>query len=105
MIGGSPPFQVSQEVSGLLGSGPDTARQSRYSMTDRQIHPFNKSSVEPVLATWVIRSYFSSLELALHSRCYLKNRVENREKTSRHQIYDEASCGKSLLRPATYSYR
>ncbi len=47
MIVGAPPFQVSQEVWGLLGRGPGATRQRRYSMTGGQIDPLDKSGVQP----------------------------------------------------------
>src|SRR5579864_1727666 len=46
MIVGSPPFQVGQELWGLLGRGPGATRQRRYSMTDGQIDPLDKSGVQ-----------------------------------------------------------
>ncbi len=46
MIIGAPPFQVGQQVWGLLGRGPGTARQSCHAMTDRQIHPLDTSGIQ-----------------------------------------------------------
>jgi hypothetical protein len=47
VIIGSPPLEMGQKLWSLLRSGPGATCQSRYSVTDRQIHPFNKSRVEP----------------------------------------------------------
>ncbi len=47
MIVGSPPLEMSQQLWGLLSGGPGATSQRRYSMTDAQINPFNKSGVEP----------------------------------------------------------
>ena len=47
MIISSPPFQVNQELWGLLGCGPGATCQRGHPMTDREIRPFNKSGVEP----------------------------------------------------------
>ena len=47
MVIDSPPFQVGQEVWGLLSRGPGSTSQRGYSMTDSQIHPFDKGRVEP----------------------------------------------------------
>ncbi len=47
MIVSSPPVQVGQELWSLLGRGPGSTRQRRYSMTDGQIDPLDKSSVQP----------------------------------------------------------
>ena len=46
MIISSPPFQVNQELWGLLGCGPGATCQRSHPMTDREICPFNKSGVE-----------------------------------------------------------
>ncbi len=46
MIVSSPPLQMGQQVWGLLGCGPRATCQSCYPMTDRQIHPLDKSSVQ-----------------------------------------------------------
>jgi hypothetical protein len=43
----SPPFQVGQEVWGRLRRGPGSTSQRGYSMTDSQMHPFDKGRVEP----------------------------------------------------------
>jgi len=40
MILGPPPLQMGQKLWSLLGSGPGSSCQSRYSVTDCQIHPF-----------------------------------------------------------------
>ena len=47
MIVGSPPLQMGQQVWRLLGRGPGAACQRGYSMADGQIHPLNKSRVQP----------------------------------------------------------
>ena len=47
MILGSPPFHVSQQVWSLLCRGPASTGQRRYPMTDGQVHPFNKGSIQP----------------------------------------------------------
>jgi hypothetical protein len=47
MVVRSPPFQVCEQVWGLLGRGPRTASERGNSLSDRQIHPFNKGSIEP----------------------------------------------------------
>ncbi len=46
-IGSSPPFQVGQQLWGGLRRGPGATRQRRYSMTDGQIDPLDKSGVQP----------------------------------------------------------
>jgi hypothetical protein len=46
VIVGSPPFQVNKELWSLLGRSPATTCQRSHAMTDREIHPFNKSGVE-----------------------------------------------------------
>ena len=51
MVVCAPPFQIGQKLWGLLSRRPGTACESGHPMTDRQIHPFNKSRVHPVLAT------------------------------------------------------
>ncbi len=47
MIVSSPPFQVGQQLWGLLGRGPGATCQRCYPMSDGQIHPFNTSGVQP----------------------------------------------------------
>ena len=47
MIVRSPPFQMGQQLWGLLGSGPGAACQRRHAMSHRQIHPLDKSRVQP----------------------------------------------------------
>ena len=46
VIVGTSPFQISQELWGLLSRGPGAACERCHDMTDRQIHPFNKSRVQ-----------------------------------------------------------
>jgi hypothetical protein len=43
----SPPLQMGQEMGRLLCCGPGPASQSGQAMTDRQIHPLDKSRVQP----------------------------------------------------------
>jgi len=47
MVVGAPPFQIGQKLWGLLRRGPGAASERGYPMSDRQIHPFNKSGVQP----------------------------------------------------------
>ena len=47
VIIGSPPLEMGEQVWGLLGSGPGTACQRCNPMTDGQVHPFNKGSIQP----------------------------------------------------------
>jgi hypothetical protein len=47
MVVGTPPFQMGQQLGGLLRSGPGATSQRGYSMADGQIHPLNKSRVQP----------------------------------------------------------
>ena len=47
VIVASPPFQVSQQLWSLLGSGPGSTSQCRYSMSERQINPLNERRVQP----------------------------------------------------------
>ena len=47
MIVSPPPFQMGQQLWGLLGRGPRATCQRGYPMTDAQIDPFNKSGVQP----------------------------------------------------------
>ncbi len=47
MVVRSPPFQVGEQLWGLLSRGPSSTRQCCHSMSDRQIHPFNESRVQP----------------------------------------------------------
>ncbi len=47
MIVGSPPFQVGQEVRGLLGRSPGTTRQSCHTMSDGQVYSLNEGGVQP----------------------------------------------------------
>ena len=47
VIIGSPPLQMGEQGWGLLGSGPGTACQRCHPMTDGQVHPFNKGSIQP----------------------------------------------------------
>ena len=44
---GAPPFQVGQQARGLLSRSPGATSQRRYSMADGQIHPLDKSGIEP----------------------------------------------------------
>ena len=43
----SPPFQLGQKLWGLLCRCPGAASQRGYPMSDRQIHPFDKSGAQP----------------------------------------------------------
>ena len=47
MVVRAPPLEVGQQLWGLLGRGPRTTSQRGYPMADRQIHPFNKSGIQP----------------------------------------------------------
>jgi hypothetical protein len=47
MIVSSSPPEMGQELWGLLGSGPGAACQRCHPMLDDQIHPLNKSGVQP----------------------------------------------------------
>ena len=46
MIVCSPPLEMSQELWGLLGSGPGATRQRCHAMTDAQIHPLDESGIQ-----------------------------------------------------------
>ena len=46
MIVSSPPFQVGQQLWGLLGGGPGATRQRCHPMADGQIDPLDKSGVQ-----------------------------------------------------------
>ena len=46
MVVGAPPFQVSEQVRGLLSRGPGATSQRGYSMSDGQIHPLNEGGVQ-----------------------------------------------------------
>jgi hypothetical protein len=47
VILGTPPLEMGEQVWELLRSGPGTACQRCHSMTDGQVHPFNKGSIQP----------------------------------------------------------
>ncbi len=47
MIVSSPPLQMGQELWGGLRRGSGAACQSCHPMADGQIHPLNKSGVQP----------------------------------------------------------
>ena len=47
MVVCAPPFQIGQKLWGRLRRRPGTACKSGHPMTDRQIHPFNTSRVQP----------------------------------------------------------
>ena len=47
MIVRSPPLQIGQQMWRLLRRSPGSTSQRGYSMTDSQIHPFDKGRVEP----------------------------------------------------------
>ena len=47
MIVRTPPLEVGEQVWGLLGRGPRATSQRRYSMSDGQIHPLDKSGIQP----------------------------------------------------------
>jgi len=47
MVIGAPPFQIGQQLWGLLCGGPGATSQRHYFMADGQIHPFDKGGVEP----------------------------------------------------------
>ena len=47
MIVSAPPFEMSQQVRGLLRSGPGTSCERCHAMTDGQIHPLAESGVQP----------------------------------------------------------
>ena len=46
MVGRSPPFQMGQQLWGLLGRGPRATGQRCYPMTDSQIHSLDKSGIQ-----------------------------------------------------------
>jgi hypothetical protein len=46
VIIGAPPFQMGEQLWGLLSRGPGTSRQRGYSMADGQIHPLDESRVQ-----------------------------------------------------------
>ena len=89
-------------VSALSGVTDQLLRIARFACTGD--HESWQQELEAVQATWDIRSYNCSLELSLHSRCFLKNSASKREKTLRHQIDAEASRGRYLLCSATCSF-
>ena len=47
MIVGSPPLQMGQQVWGLLGRRPGATSQRGHPVSDGQIHPLDKSGVQP----------------------------------------------------------
>jgi hypothetical protein len=46
MVVRSPPLEMGQQLWSLLGSGPGTASERGYSMSDGQIHPLNESRIQ-----------------------------------------------------------
>ena len=61
MVVRSPPFQVGQQVCGLLSSGPGTASQRCHAMAHGQIHPFNERRVQPPRETQSLQDSFESV--------------------------------------------
>jgi hypothetical protein len=47
MIVGPPPFQMGQQLWGLLSRRARAACERLHAMSDRQIHPFNERRVQP----------------------------------------------------------
>ncbi len=47
MIRSPPPFQVNQQLWGLLSGRPGAACERCHAMSDRQIDPFNEGGVQP----------------------------------------------------------
>jgi hypothetical protein len=47
MIVRPPPFQIGEQLWGLLSSGPSPACQRSYCVSDGQIHAFDESGVQP----------------------------------------------------------
>src|SRR5260370_13953040 len=58
---GPPPFQMGQQLGGLLRSGPGATSQRGYSMADGQIDPLNKSGVQPPRETQSLQDSFESI--------------------------------------------
>ncbi len=47
MIVRPPPLEMSKQLWSLLGSGPGTSCERCHAMTDGQVYPFNKGSIQP----------------------------------------------------------
>jgi hypothetical protein len=54
---GTPPLQMSQQVGGLLRSGPGTASERGYPMSDGQWSPLNERRVEPSRETYLLSGH------------------------------------------------
>src|SRR6266849_1106551 len=61
MILGSPPFQVNQKVWGRLRRSPGAACQRCHPVSDGQIHPLNKSGVQPSRETQSLQGDLESV--------------------------------------------
>src|SRR6266566_1675742 len=60
MIVSSPPFQMGQKLWGLLSRGPSATCQSCHPMTDGEIHPLDKSGVQPSREAHSLQGGFES---------------------------------------------
>ena len=47
MVVGPPPFQIGQQLWGLLSCRPGPACERCHPMSNRQIHPFNERRIQP----------------------------------------------------------
>lgn len=67
MIVRAPPLEMSQELWGLLSCSPGATCQSCHPMSNGQIHPLNKSSVQPSREAQFLQS---DLESSLCSKAH-----------------------------------
>jgi hypothetical protein len=78
MIVSAPPFQVNQELWGLLGCSPCTTCQCCHPMSDGQVHPFNKAVLsrpeKPIPCRATVRSACVSRRITCVTRTSLRRR-------------------------------
>jgi len=95
VILGAPPLQMSQQLWGLLSSGPGPSRERCHPVSDGQIHPLDESRVQSSRETQYLQGGFES------GLCPEPHHVRDAHQLAPKVSFSSPDRRSSLLTPAT----